>query len=351
MLPAWGGVWLLVLATAPLHAYLLATLRGRASTRTTSTDLFRLVTGVVFCGWVDLTLGLLAASAALWQVSFGPNAWTRQAGATLWPLVAMGVVLARDLPLSLLDAALAIVLAVGVMQSGVSVLQMFRVQILPAPWPHGTLGHRVCLGVYLAMVTPLGFLTDYGWPLAAVYMLGLLASRSGIAALAVLVALSWVDPSRWYVSVGLGLVGLVWRGIEWSGGHVHLTNVRQQWAPRRRIWTEATRRLRRWPHWLIGFGAGAMHEHARRWIEPTQREVFQEAHNDYLETFYDYGLIGCLAIGWWLWRVSAGLAIGDPLTGSLLALGVGMATHFPLKVGTLATAGLLVALTLTRRVA
>lgn len=122
------------------------------------------------------------------------------------------------------------------------------------------------------------------------------------------------------------------------------------WKTRKVIWRTTWRRTRRWPAWLIGYGAGTFQMHSRTWRRSMRlKEVFHEAHNDWLELGYEYGLIGLLAIAWWVWRMP--WATGDPVTASAAGLGMAMLGNFPIRIAPIAAIGLLLSIAMMRRLA
>ena len=357
--------YFLLLALLPLAAYSMAlTRKGRAwHTRHVPADAFSLATCIAVAGWVDLSFGILAALSVGWWVWKG---WERRPGATLWLSVAGAVWMGRAAPPELIHAALSLVLAVGVIESLVMLGQWLDVPIpiMKAPKDHlagrvvGNIGHRTGAAVYIAVLVPLAFLTDYWWLLVPVYGLGLVLAPAFDAALAMTAGLLIVAPSSWWVVflIGMGLWTLRVLMCRTAGEPMWQTFGRfsprhmDTWKTRRIIWRTTARRLRRWPAWLVGYGAGSFQMHARTWRRSTRlKEVFNEAHNDWLELSYEYGLLGMAAIGFWIWRMP--WATGDPITGSAGALGVAMLGNFPIRVAPIAAVGLLLAIVMMRRVA
>lgn len=350
-------LWLGVLVALPGLALTLAWLRpGRPfSTRDVPADAFRYVTGIAFCAWVDVSLGILAASATCWWATKG---WPRISGGLLWPYTAMAIYLALHVPAWMLDAYLVALLMFGVLQTGIGVAQWFRFPIfLDGNNIHGTFGHRTGLGIYLALLIPLAFVSDYGWALAGIYAAGIFLSRSSVATAAASAGLLWVAPSLWPFAFVAALAALWYRAIKihpsYPGGW-KFRHVGDSLAARHRVWSVTLRKSRAWPTWLIGAGHGAFQQKARTWVRSEKivtGEVYNEAHNDYLEAFYEYGLVGVAALVIWFVRYSDALAFADPLTGSVMSLGIAGLANFPLRVATLATVALMLAVLLMRRVA
>jgi hypothetical protein len=227
----------------------------------------------------------------------------------------------------------------------------------------GTLGHRTGLGIYLAMLIPLGFLTSYGPWLAGIYGVGLLLSKSNVAVLAGAAGFLCVEPTIWWAAVPAAVVGFTYRSVEWNTGHPQLRHWGDTWRARwlvwRTVWDRLQPRWRPWPAFLIGNGAMSFALDCRTWAtgmppRPVMHltgEIFREAHNDYVEHAYEYGLLGCLAMAGWLWTLRGAFHLHDAVTGSAVALGIAMLGSFPLRVAPLLGVASLVAILLMRRIA
>lgn len=190
----------------------------------------------------------------------------------------------------------------------------------------------------LALVAP--FTPLWAWPVLG---LGMALTCSWLAIGAVGVGMVWVYPSslRWVAS-GAGLVALAW------------------WASRRWPVSVGGRRLFEWlprgdspdsvPSRLIGW-AGilvlAWQAPSRWWgrgpdstelalVEVTSRTTdghppIGDACNELVQLTAEYGVLGLLAAGAFVWRVAPHLSLGDPwsaawVIGAVLSLG-----HYPLR--------------------
>lgn len=331
--------------------------RGKLwSTRDVPADVIRFSTSVAFPAMVDPSLGVLSALSVGWWAWEG---WTRRTGALLWVTIAAGLWMGQHAPQAALSAALAVILAVGIIQIGFAVIQRFNLAV-PAGFKaggqvHGTMGHRAGLAVYLAVVSPLAFLTDYGWLLFACFAVGLLCAPSFDSALAVLVAGLILFPHFWWAALVAGLAVWASRAIGKAEG-IWVFRWRparmDTWKTRKVIWKVTWRRIRHWPAWLIGYGAHTFQQHARTWLRSSRlKEVFNECHNDWLELWYEYGLIGLAAIAWFFWRHAEAFSIGDPVTASAAALSVSMVGNFPIRVAPIAAVTLILTAIVMRRVA
>ena len=175
----------------------------------------------------------------------------------------------------------------------------------------GTLGNGNYVGAYLAMVTPLA-------PLWAMPVLlggiGLSMSFTGMiaASIGILVRVG-VSRRIWMLAGGVlalvvalhGVVSLQVRSVVW------LAALRDQ----------------TWLTVCIGHGLGGWISRMPA-IQPWQGvgEWFMQAHNDYLQLWYEAGLLGLLPVLAWIWtrRLWEG-----PYAGAAVAVGVVSATMFP----------------------
>lgn len=350
--------WLGTLILLPCFAYLLAWVRPGTPyhTREVPADAFRLLVGPVFCALVDPSLGLLAAVSSWWWAWYGYN---RMAGGTFWPAVAMALWVALHAPAWALDVAVAGLLTMGVVQTVGGVVQWFRIPffLTAEGMIHGTFGHRTGFGIYLALLVPLAFLTA-AWPvLVPIYVVGIALSMSSVAVATAALGVIVLFPASWWlvlvVAVGVALPRVV--KVHWGADscYIKFRHLGDSWEARRAIWAATWRRSLRFPTWLIGAGAGAFSVQARTWVRSEHlqhtHEVYNEAHNDWLESWYEYGLVGVLALAFWLYRFAGGLAMGDPVTAALAGFGMAMAANFPLRVANLAVVALLLTALVMRR--
>ena len=361
---------ILVLPLLPLLAYLMALVwAGRAwSTRDVPSAAFRIVVGVAFATWVHPVLGGFAALAAWHWLRSG---WTLAPGGTLWPVIAMATWLGWQSPQWAIDATLAGLLAGGVVQVLIALTQWWSPRGLfwvPLMGPHGTIGHRTGLGILLAFLAPLAFTTDYGWWLAGVYAIGIILSRSTVAVAAFGMGLVVVQPwLLWLAPLAplLALGRLVERhapgvdfGDRWHVGRWCFQPIfysppgrprDDSWWLRTSIWRAVWREsTRTWLGVWLGHGAGSFRITSRKWMgRYGLREIYQEAHNDYLEKFYEYGVAGVilsvLAMG------SLADHIGwTPWTATLIAVATAMLANFPLSVAPLVSVAWFVLMVMTR---
>jgi len=232
------------------------------------------------------------------------------------------------------SAGVALALAVGVFESLLAVSQWRNLPLLNMGGQViGTLGHRTGLGIYLGMLVPLAFATDWAWWLVAAYLPGLVLARSSVGYAAAAVGFLCVQPHMWpFALAGVG-AGLLHRFVKWNGGKVKQRLLFDSWSARAHVWLICLWKVQRWPFWLIGHGADSFHEDGRKWIYNHKlHEQYKEAHNDYVEFLYEYGLLGVVALVWYAYGVRAGVHLGDPATGALAGMAVASVGNFPVRV-------------------
>ena len=306
--------------------------KGRAwSTREVPGAFFRLLIGALFAACVVPAWGLLAAQATAWWWVRG---WVIRSGGLLWPTAAAALYVGLQAPQEWVYAGLCVALAMGVVQSGLGISQWMN-------WPLfnvggqviGTIGHRTGLGIYLGMLVPLGFLTDYGWWLTAAYLPGLVLARCAVSWAAMATGLMCVHPHLWPLAVVILMLGGAHRFVKWNSGHVKLRLFHDAVSTRMTVWTIALWKTQRWPYWLIGHGGDSFHHDGRTWIYNHKlHEEYKEAHNDYVEFLYEYGVLGVVALVWYGYSLHAGLSLHDPVTGAMAALLMASFGNFPVRV-------------------
>ncbi len=211
---------------------------------------------------------------------------------------------------------------------------------------HGSMGTRFFCGLLLAQALPLA--PVWAMPILAG---GLIATSSATALLAATAgmlvaypaAMGWVVGSA--VPVAFGVVALRnglqsfsdWRQTGCHGFSDGLGERGVLWCLTWARWTRLA-----WPDRLIGRGHDAFSTHGRWWAHGPLTRVHLHACNDGLQSLLEVGLVG---LGLLLTLV--GLAVvghghlGDPLTGTLVAILVGSLIQFPLHVAHMAVPSLI----------
>ncbi len=199
--------------------------------------------------------------------------------------------------------------------------------------PHGTLDHPTLIAAMLAMLLPLAPL----W-LLPVYAAGLVVTHSLVATLAAIAG----GAVRWRKELGLiGMSGVV---IICLAATAWLFALKSHDSAHERVfaWTTALREMdRSWPALLFGFGPGGWYRvvpAAQLAAQPGRTEVFYQAHNEYLQLFFEGGLVAMACLVGFAWRHRRALMV----SGSAVALGVICAGTFPLHVAPTAATALLV---------
>ena len=306
--------------------------RNRAwSTREVPGAAFRLLIGALFAACVVPAWGLLAAQAAAWWWVRG---WVIRSGGLLWPTAAAVIYVGMQAPREAVDVGIVLALATGVFQSLLAISQWKGYPVLALPGQvFGTIGHRTGLGIYLGMLVPLAFYTGYGWWLTVAYLPGLILARSSVGYAAAASGLVWVQPGLWPLASLALASGIAHRFIKWNSGHVRPRLLGDAIRARMTVWAVALWKTQAWPFWLVGHGGDSFHEDGRTWIHNHKlSEEYKEAHNDYVEFTYEYGLLGVVALGWYLLTLWPGLFLGDPATGALVAMAVASLGNFPGRV-------------------
>lgn len=358
-----SSAWLWALALLPATPVILAFIwRGVPwHPRWPAADLFRIGTGIAFAGWVHPALAVLALQGGFWWIKAG---WLRAPGGLQWPLIAMALLLVIQAPLWSVHLAVALILAMGVIQTLLAFPQVFgRIIFInrhianklasagfQGRYVHGTLGHRTGLAMYLACLIPMAFLAAPPWSyvLAAVYGMGIVLTMSSVGAAAGVAGLLWVMPTLWQWAAMLLVIGIAVRMVkpqtpdEHYGHYLKIRSFDHLFVGRVAIWKATLGRALSWPAWLRGHGPGSFDQHGRLWNrEYGLREIYREVHNDYLEFFYEHGLVGLGCLALFGWSLFPALRVGDPLVGVLVGFAVAMAVNFPCRVTPIGSLALL----------
>jgi hypothetical protein len=339
----------LLIALVPLAIVLVVVVKPFYpwNTRTVPARMLGGGIGVLFAASVLPPLGWLAAMGLAWWWVRGFHLAT---GGVLWPTAAMGIWLGLQAPGWAHHWALAFLLAGGVFQTLLVSLNAARVQVLYSGMLAGTIGHRTGVGIYLGLLTPLAFLSPYPWPLITVYVVGLVISRSLVGWVTAAVGLLWVQPHLWGPVVIMVILGAIHRFMKWNEGHPKERICSDAWKARFAVWQGAFRAIQVWPYWFVGRGADSFHVDGRRWTSKGGfSEEYKEAHNDYVEFIYEYGVLGVAGILWLAWYMAPGLRWGDPVTGAMLGFAAASLGNFPVRVAPIVGILLLLVIWLLQR--
>jgi hypothetical protein len=207
---------------------------------------------------------------------------------------------------------------------------------------YGTLGTVDSATAYVAIVAPL----IPWWALP--FSIALVLQGHSIGAIAALCAGLLVRYHKnWYLT-GV-LVGAILAGFAYYYVHIQQWNIPSTVSARIAVW-----RLALWDLWagdkLLAWQSTHLITGNGEWLPrvgllqkkynvlPT-REVFAQAHNEYIQWLYNYGLLGASLLAGWLWHHRT--MFRDPMVGAcLVALAVASATFFTFQVVSVALLGL-----------
>ena len=346
-----AGFIAVLIALLPLAIVAVALAwKGRAwSTREVPGAAFRLGIGALFAACVVPAWGLLAAQATAWWWVRG---WVIKSGGLLWPTAAAVMWMGVQAPQHMLDWGVCLALAMGVVQSLLGVSQWRNLPLFNVgAQVMGTLGHRTGLGIYLGMLVPLAFATDYAWWLVAAYTPGIVLTRSSVGYGTAAMGLLVVQPAMWPLAVAALVLGALHRFVKWNTGHVKARLLGDAFTARVSVWAIALWKTQKWPFWLVGHGGDSFHEDGRTWIYNHKlHEQYKEAHNDYVEFVYEYGLLGVVACVWYAYSLHSGLHLGDPFTAALAGMAVASLGNFPVRVAPIVGLAALCLIVIARRV-
>lgn len=220
-------------------------------------------------------------------------------------------------------------LVVGVLQTVYAVYQARGIDPL---WPnsarlvHGTMGNPNHLGSFLALLVPVA-----PWPIACVLVVGLVLSHSVLAVAAAAVGLYVARVRKaplWVQGILLGLTpaaALIAFRLKRTGF--------LPWFDRADLWRMSVVDMAQdWTLPLLGWGPGAWYRRmpAIDLAKKYRGELFAQAHNEYVQAFYELGTLGVLVIVVWLVAHRRTFTRPTPLAGSACALAVLCLGTFPL---------------------
>jgi hypothetical protein len=196
---------------------------------------------------------------------------------------------------------------------------------------HGSMGTRFFAGLLIAQAMPLAPLWALP-PLAVGLSLSSSATALVVALAGLLVAYPAWTGSLLAAAVPVGLAVLALRN-GWAAVcslRPFGDGMRERWILWRLMgarWTRCSWRVR-----LVGGGHDAFTTQSRWWarIDGPLTRVHLHGTNDGLQALLEVGLVGTLALGWLVASALAHGGLGDPLTGTLVAILLGSLTQFPL---------------------
>lgn len=206
------------------------------------------------------------------------------------------------------------------------------------PWRQkGWAPSPVMTALSLALVTP--FAPWWAWPFLAV---GLGLTCSWVAILGVGVGWVWLYPGSWLLGAVAALTGGILLGVsrwqrrfptwvpwlEWTPRGDSLDGVRSRLVG----WAGLGLLLARQPRWWWGRGpdtteAGLLEVSSRSGVEVP----LGDACNDLVQLTVEYGILGVLAAGAFVWRIAPHLTLGDPWSAAWIVGAVLSLAHYPLR--------------------
>lgn len=287
--------------------------------------------GLVAMGlWeTDRWLSVLVGYVAIWEIpAMHPTGFEVGYGVSMG---ALALIAARKLPISLHGRVVQILCVTGALQVAYVVVQWTGRDPLWWGWDYkdfvltkGTLGNQTFVGAFLAVLTPLAPYWLMPWFLGGIALtkcaMGLIAALVGIGIRCRMNRWGWI-----------GLAGLAALAL-WCYPHVW-----ESLRVRLVIWERALL----YTHWapaLLGYGPGAWLMHPRVF----EGELFLQAHNEYLQVLFEFGLVGVAMVAGWCWYHQAALRRSF-FAGSVVSLALMCLTMFPFH---LAITGLQAALIL-----
>src|SRR3989304_1964874 len=208
----------------------------------------------------------------------------------------------------------------------------------------GSLGNRTYLAAYLAIVAPIVAVAELWWLLLIFFAAVLIcASRGGLLAFMIGVLVAWPKMAVPIIAVGGAvLLLMIFKHNVFLLNHVLASasakkQILNTIKSRKQIWLLTLAYTLKWPHWLIGRGFNSFNKHAIKWVSMYGvKEGFMHAHNDGVQFFFEYGLLGLVALGLFTWKLSFSMAFGHSLTGSVAALLTVSMFTFPHHIGPVA---------------
>lgn len=303
-------------------------------------------------GWLAFELTWLAPIAlwflCFWRSGDDPLEGKPVSALVCWAGVGVTWWACRRLPWNILQLLPWVWIGLAWAQAGLQVVQYRRGRNRFTDHANGWLGQRTLTAGLYVLTIPFCPWWALPGPLVGLWLTG----PSWGAVLALLPAAYILVPTPWLWRIGLPLLMvlpflLVWsvRGqalIHWTPRGGSLDGVYVRWFMIRLCWHEVWREWR----WLRGASPGTMLTTIRQWQARTGRDAhvaMSDLHFEALQVFYEYGVLGVLAMGCLAYEVGRRMAWGDPWTAAAVA-GVGFAcTTYSLRIAPLGVLWLAVA--------
>ena len=255
-------------------------------------------------------------------------------GIVLWSFIVSVWVLVRSLP----DSALLLLITatiLGAIQQSLFTMVDFSVWTYlkfkkrpPTPIV-ASLGNRTYLGAYLAIIAPL----TASWEMlpylvVIIFATMLTTSRAAIPAMMIGVCVAW--PASSIVIIPVGALGwiIVWR---WLVTPALVKSLKSRWLI---VKIALYKTMFKPTTLLIGHGYNSFGYHSLAWVyRYGVKEGFMHAHNDWVQFFFEYGLVGYVALLLIIKDIYPFLHFGSAMTGSLVSLSLTSLFIFPHHIG------------------
>jgi len=192
----------------------------------------------------------------------------------------------------------------------------------------GSLGNRINLGAFLAIILPLVASWDT-WYLFIPMFIGLILSTSRGAILGGIFGsvIAWPQVGFYLMPVFAVVWCFVWLKFVESA-------LADSFRARLAIAELAIRYALRWPYWLVGYGFNSFNKKSLIWFTIYREKVslhegFAHVHNDYIQVFFEYGLVGLIALSSFAYSLAPYMSLGDPLTGCAVSIAIISFIMFP----------------------
>lgn len=312
-----GAIALFIALTVPYLGYLLA-LDGPMNIGVIQAPSFLVASGGllgmgIWIAMKDIWLGALVVWIVLWAI-ITPSTYTFEL-AFLFSMAVLGLVFMRRFSPAQAKVARGLLVGAAIIQVLIANSQWAGHKWI---YPFGSgaigmIGNPDYLGAYLAIIAPIAPL----W-LLPFFFFGLFVTLSISGLVAMVAGLCWVHRKYWrfYFYPGAFVLGLIiMLKPNWS------QNVRM----RLDVWWMALDSMDE-IEWLVGRGLGRwanaippMQDAKHVWDLPDSGR-FTEAHNEYVQVFYELGAVGLACVTGWLWNQRK--AFLSPYGGSLVAIAV-----------------------------
>lgn len=243
----------------------------------------------------------------------------------LWGMIFLVWIFFQSLNQHAIELAITGLLLAGVTQFCFTVVDWINTKVYPnANLPiSGTLGQKTYLACYFAIIAPITA-NRHLWPLLVMFFIGILLTKTRIPLIIFTIGVIFASPvvGLMFAFAALCVLPLIFD---------QLPSFRKDSLPiRMQVWRLTWEYGKQWPFWLIGRGHNSFSWHSLRWsMQYNLKEAYVHTHNDYLQFFFEYGLVGLAAIAIFAFPVLGQLRVGHGMSGSVIAIALCSAYNFP----------------------